>query len=238
VEESVDSLKIVHKYFDNPEVATIMITNHQLDAAKTNRAINVCRPQPTCEDLKIVAQGHFYVEFVCLHLLLPTTKGMPSDEQHWAALTLVNFWWLLVVVCCYCFGLLTAKVVVGCSMVNGRNCFKKGAAQTVIMDGLCEAYFELKQSHKDSRMFELRDFYHLLRYIRRNSMHGAITADLVIRGLNRNFNGISKKEFKKLVHIFSEKLKGVLPIKVNSNTSILETLTESLNDTDIGRFPL
>ena len=36
--------QVLHKYLD-AEVAFIGITNHILDAAKTNRAVTLCRPR-------------------------------------------------------------------------------------------------------------------------------------------------------------------------------------------------
>ena len=37
--------QVLHKYLDDAEVAFIGITNHILDAAKTNRAVTLCRPR-------------------------------------------------------------------------------------------------------------------------------------------------------------------------------------------------
>ena len=37
--------QVLHKYLDNAEVSFIGITNHILDAAKTNRAVTLCRPR-------------------------------------------------------------------------------------------------------------------------------------------------------------------------------------------------
>ena len=36
-DERRESLKILHYFLDNPEVATVIISNRQLDAAKSNR---------------------------------------------------------------------------------------------------------------------------------------------------------------------------------------------------------
>lgn len=44
-EEQQDSLKVLHYYLDKPVVSFVAISNHILDAAKSNRAINVFRPQ-------------------------------------------------------------------------------------------------------------------------------------------------------------------------------------------------
>ena len=56
-EESHESLKVLHYYLDNPEVSFVAITNHVLDAAKTNRAISLFRPESSRNDLKTLAKG-------------------------------------------------------------------------------------------------------------------------------------------------------------------------------------
>ena len=43
-EEQQDSLKVLHYFLDAPKVSFVAISNHILDAAKSNRAINVFRP--------------------------------------------------------------------------------------------------------------------------------------------------------------------------------------------------
>ena len=42
---------------DNPEVSFVAITNHVLDAAKTNRAISLFRPESSADDLETLAKG-------------------------------------------------------------------------------------------------------------------------------------------------------------------------------------
>ena len=56
-EESHESLKVLHYYLDNPEVSFVAITNHVLDAAKTNRAISLFRPESSADDLETLAKG-------------------------------------------------------------------------------------------------------------------------------------------------------------------------------------
>ena len=58
-EESHESLKVLHYHLDQPEVSFVAITNHVLDAAKTNRAISLYRPEASDEDLKTLARGCF-----------------------------------------------------------------------------------------------------------------------------------------------------------------------------------
>ncbi|KAI6653727.1 hypothetical protein LOD99_3231 [Oopsacas minuta] len=60
-EEQQDSLKVLHYFLDAPKVSFVAISNHILDAAKSNRAINVFRPyQNDPNDLEQLAKGCFY----------------------------------------------------------------------------------------------------------------------------------------------------------------------------------
>ena len=59
-EESHESLKVLHYYLDNPEVSFVAITNHVLDASKTNRAISLFRPESSADDLLTLAKGCLY----------------------------------------------------------------------------------------------------------------------------------------------------------------------------------
>ena len=56
-EESIESLKVLHYHLDKQEVSFVAITNHILDAAKTNRAISLFRPEASDDDLKTLAKG-------------------------------------------------------------------------------------------------------------------------------------------------------------------------------------
>eukprot|EP00118_Oscarella_pearsei_P023946 m.294339 g.294339 ORF g.294339 m.294339 type:complete len:5643 (+) comp40744_c0_seq7:98-17026(+) len=59
-EESHESLKVLHYYLDDPQVSFVAITNHILDAAKSNRAVNLFRPKTDLTDLQTLAKG-------CMH---------------------------------------------------------------------------------------------------------------------------------------------------------------------------
>ena len=61
-EESHESLKVLHYHLDRQEVSFVAITNHVLDAAKTNRAVSLFRPDTSEEDLKTLAKGRFYTK--------------------------------------------------------------------------------------------------------------------------------------------------------------------------------
>ena len=56
-EESHESLKVLHYYLDQQEVSFVAITNHVLDAAKTNRAVSLFRSEASEEDLETLAKG-------------------------------------------------------------------------------------------------------------------------------------------------------------------------------------
>ena len=56
-EEGHESLKVLHYHLDKQEVSFVAITNHVLDAAKTNRAVSLFRPEVSNEDLKTLAKG-------------------------------------------------------------------------------------------------------------------------------------------------------------------------------------
>ena len=59
-EERHESLKVLHYHLDKREVSFVAITNHALDAAKTNRAISLYRPETSTEDLEILAKDLLY----------------------------------------------------------------------------------------------------------------------------------------------------------------------------------
>ena len=56
-EESHESLKALHTHLDKKEVSFVAITNHALDAAKTNRAVSLYRPKATLGELEILVRG-------------------------------------------------------------------------------------------------------------------------------------------------------------------------------------
>ena len=56
-EESHESLKVLHYHLDRQEVSFVAITNHMLDAAKSNRAVCLFRPEASEDDLKTLARG-------------------------------------------------------------------------------------------------------------------------------------------------------------------------------------
>ena len=56
-EESLESLKVLHYHLDRREVSFVAISNHMLDAAKTNRAVSLFRSEPSVDELCTLAKG-------------------------------------------------------------------------------------------------------------------------------------------------------------------------------------
>ena len=54
-EERHESLKVLHYHLDHPVVSFVAITNYALDAAKSNRAVCLYRPEASTEDLNVLA---------------------------------------------------------------------------------------------------------------------------------------------------------------------------------------
>ena len=54
-EEKLESLKVLHYHLDAQEVSFVAISNNILDAAKSNRAVSVFRPEASNDDLQVLA---------------------------------------------------------------------------------------------------------------------------------------------------------------------------------------
>ena len=54
-ESDMESLKALHYYLDEQEVSFVAISNHVLDAAKTNRAVSLFRPRASFKELRELA---------------------------------------------------------------------------------------------------------------------------------------------------------------------------------------
>ena len=61
-EERHESLKVLHYHLDRRLVSFVGITNHALDAAKTNRAVSLYRPETSTEDLRVLAEDLLHSE--------------------------------------------------------------------------------------------------------------------------------------------------------------------------------
>ena len=147
-EESHESLKVLHYHLDRQEVSFVAITNHVLDAAKTNRAVSLFRPEASDEDLKTLAKG-----------CLCTTPDNPPPELRKDLEMIVRF---------------------------------------------CPPYSHLMTKPEFNQYFGLRDFIHFLKYLRRHR-NQMLTQQLVMKAVERNFNGFSN--FDEICNIFLNKVK-------------------------------
>ena len=178
-EESHESLKVLHYYLDDPRVSFVAITNHILDASKSNRAVSLFRPKADEDDLKTLARG-----------CLCTDPANPSPEL--------------------------------CNIVN-------------VIDKFCSAYATVMRDTRFKNFFGLRDFIHFIGYIRRHRGSSTdLTPDLVLKALERNFNGVDPKNFRFIANTFLSKIKHSLANLKLRNT--IEVLRESLTDLSLAQF--
>jgi hypothetical protein len=170
-EESHESLKVLHYYLDDPSVSFVAITNHILDASKSNRAISLFRPKADEEDLKTLARG-----------CLCTDPANPPAELR--------------------------------NIVN-------------VIDKFCSAYALVMRDQRFENFFGLRDFIHFIGYIRRHRGSSTeLTPDLVLKAVERNFNGIDSENFQFIANTFLSKISHSLTSVKPRNT--IEVLRESL----------
>lgn len=174
--EKKESLKVIHYYLDHPEVSSVIISNTQLDAAKTNRAFQLLQSDTRLDDLRALS--------------------------------------------------------LGCLLLNNmtRN-------NSLIIDALCHSFLRVNQvinSDRKDGLFHLRDFVYFLRMLKRNqtSYPDILHTDNIYHALQRNFNGVTKNDFQKIVELFFSNIKGrgvsmVIPAYKNN---YLEIIKESIND--------
>ena len=146
-EEKRESLKVLHYLLDKAEVSFVAITNHILDAAKTNRAVSLYRQEASREDLETLAKG----------CLCKDPENPPPEL--------------------------------------------KGDVEVVA--SFCPAYEAVMQDDELKKFFGLRDFIHFISYLRRNRDQ-MLSPELVMKALERNFNGVKPEVFKGICnHILS-----------------------------------
>ena len=155
-EESHESLKVLHYHLDKQEVSFVAITNHVLDAAKTNRAVSLFRPEVSSEDLNTLAKG--------------------------------------------------------CLCDNPQNPPPELRRDLDIIVQFCPAYASLMMNENMKKFFGLRDFIHFINFLRRRRTE-MLTPQLVMEGLERNFNGIywaeagEAESFQWLCQLFLDKVR-------------------------------
>ena len=94
-EKAHENLKVLHYHLEHPEVSFVAITNHPLDAAKTNRAVSVYRPETSSgiEDLRILGRDCLGINSEDkINKLCNAYKKVMSDSKD--GLHLYNFYGL------------------------------------------------------------------------------------------------------------------------------------------------
>lgn len=107
----------------------------------------------------------------------------------------------------------------------------------LILHGLVNAY-SLVMMEKYSIPYHLRDFVYFLRYLNKcnNSQNRSLNEVNILRGLMRNFNGVKKEEFKRILETFIYEINSSLkrenydPFPIPDIISPIEIFKESLND--------
>ena len=174
-EESHESLKVLHPYLDKQEVSFVAITNHILDAAKTNRAVSLYRPEASNEDLEALVKAYL---------------------SHEPAI------------------------------------FAEVDVQTVIK--MCQPYSDYMKSPDFSSFFGLRDFMQFVSYIQRScDENEAISPQLVLQALERNFNGTD--EFDDICEKFFKAIGASFTSIQQHRRQTIDILLESLKEKPLAK---
>ena len=130
-----EALKVLHSPLDKPKISFVAITNNILDAAKSNRAVSLFRPNKSTEELETLAKG-----CLCSDPQNPPPQLKDDIER------IVNF---------------------------------------------CPAYQRVIQNPMFTNFFGLRDFIYFICFLgRKIDQGGNLSPQLVLQGLERNFNGV------------------------------------------------
>eukprot|EP00727_Mastigamoeba_balamuthi_P014126 m51a1_g9336 hypothetical protein (4370) ;mRNA; r:36058-55372 len=201
------SLKVVHYELDRPVVASVILSNKVLDAAKTNRAIMVLQSKPSQDDLLSLARGCIFGSKYASQTAAWQTQ---SAQQSRIPLT---------------------------ERANSLVSALCSAYQKV--NSLVEAPTSSNPKQDESGMFHLRDFVYFLRFLGRACNSGGnveIRPDAIAASLQRNFGGVDRETFSKIVELFFSEIGGVLSQEhLRPSASVLErgtveTLRDSLNE--------
>ena len=144
-EERHESLKALHYYLDSQEVSFVAISNHVLDAAKTNRSVSLFRPEASSEDLVTLAKG-----CLCSNPDYPPPTIQKDID---------------------------------------------------IVSRFCAPYEEVMSQLNYKKFFGLRDFIHFISYLRQKRRE-MLSPQLVMEALERNFNGVEKRQFLWISQLF------------------------------------
>ena len=203
-EERKEAMKIIHYFLDHPKIAFVILSNNTLDAAKTNRAIQVMQSETTVQDLTALAEGCLFPE--------GKQSGKKSDKRMKS---------IIKGLCDAFVECNRAEFLVGLPLASSAE-FKEALVDTsATKTSTPTTLLDTPKPGRDRQaqekhLFHMRDFVYLLRYLRRESMgQGSgrggptinIQADHLLKGLRRNFNGLTPTCFEKLVALFFEKIR-------------------------------
>ncbi|EPY18145.1 hypothetical protein STCU_10157 [Strigomonas culicis] len=205
-EEKREGLKILHYYLERPRmrvtrVGFIAISNHVLDAAKSNRCAVVSRGRPTVDELLRIAR-----ECLC------------SEEE------------LATIQCSLNGGNLNCDLVVdgngGDGLLN-RLCRAFSAAMEGVQPLPKDSLLPPPPQFND--FFGQRDFISCVKCIGRGALAQQphmITDDTIYNALETNFNGLPRLETRFVVNFFLDHLK--IPLRtVKSLENSVKLFTES-----------
>ncbi|EPY16656.1 hypothetical protein STCU_11075 [Strigomonas culicis] len=205
-EEKREGLKILHYYLERPRmhatgVGFIAISNHVLDAAKSNRCAVVSRERPSVDELLRIAK-------VCLC----------SEEE------------LATIQCSLNGGGLNCDVVVDGSGGDGllnRLCRAFSAAMKGVQPLPSDSL--LPPPPQFNGFFGQRDFISCVKCIGRGALAQrphTITDDTIYNALETNFNGLPRSETLLVVNFFLDHLK--IPLRTSESLeNSVKLFTES-----------
>ena len=137
-EEKLESLKVLHYYLDEQKVSFVAISNHVLDASKTNRAVSLFRPKPTHQELRELAEVCIFQENKPLlsegELLKHFCKSYITLVRHKKLFGLRDFIHFVIYLRCNRKQLLDAQLIVEAleRNFNGSESF----------EDICKVFFE------------------------------------------------------------------------------------------------
>jgi hypothetical protein len=185
-EEEKESLKVLHYYLEGhmsmkAKVAFVAITNHVLDAAKSNRCVSLLRQEPDKDEMMRITNGVLFGSYgdlkINVQMVLYKEVKLHKEE------------------------------------VSSRLC---GAYTTVL-------------NYNDKELetfFGLRDFIYFLKHLRLNchveDMLMRLCPEKIVRGIERNFNGIHHKTLLSIASIFISSLSS------NGNSSISSMMRQPM----------
>lgn len=116
-----------------------------------------------------------------------------------------------------------------CSTMEKSN--ENAESFVLTVNRLCPAYAKVMMNSEFKNFFGLRDFIHFVHYIRRNSdMTTKVMPNVIVRALERNFNGVEKAQFRTVLEIFLTALAVVPSSGQESQRGVIAILSESLQD--------